>query len=220
MTRAVRDRDARTVDQPPASSPAGLGDYDVLIGLPLAAAESALAGWRVGRDALRPVVRFALRPPLVPARLQPLFWLQARARLGAVYRLRVTALLQEAVPAVVDVVLDRIDLTSIVLERVKLDEIIDEVDVNDVVERVDLTTVIDRIDLPAVAKETIDGIDLPEIIRGSTGIMTSEAVVGIRMQAIRADEYVRRIIDRLLLRHGARENRPRPSIGAHNQTEC
>ena len=42
----------------------------------------------------------------------------------------------------------------------------------------------------SIAREVVYEIDLPEIIRESTGIVTSEAVVGVRMQGIQADERV------------------------------
>ena len=178
-----------------ASSPE-LDVYDLLIGLTLATAGRAVAGWRVGRQALRPVVGFALRPPLLPARLQPVSWLKERARVGGDYRLRAAPLLQELVLAVIDAVLDRIDLTSIVLERVKLNQIIDSIDVDRIVARIDLDSLIDgididgiaarldldavvnRMDLAALAREVIDDIDLPQIIHESPGVMASEAVVG------------------------------------------
>jgi hypothetical protein len=55
-------------------------------------------------------------------------------------------------------------------------------------------------DLIALANEIIEGVDLPEIIRDSTGSMASETVKGVRMQGIGADQAVDRAIDRLLLR--------------------
>jgi hypothetical protein len=212
----------------PRPAAAELDVSDVLIGLTLATAGRARAGWRFGQRALRPVVGLALRPPLLPDRLQPVAWLQAPARVGRAYRLRSARQMQQAVPTVADAVLDRLDLTSIVLERVKLNQIIDEVEVDRIVARVDLDeiaarldleAVIDRIDLAALAREVIEEIDLPEIVRESTGIMTSEAVVGIRVQGIQADEGVNRIVDRLLLRRGVRKTQLRRSPGDDDETQ-
>jgi hypothetical protein len=110
-------------------------------------------------------------------------------------------------------VLDRVDLTAVVLERVDLDAVLDAVldriDLTAVVlERVDLDALVQavlaRIDLVALAEEVIDAVDLPEIIRESTGSMASETVRGARMQGIAADEAVGRAVDRLLLRRGRR----------------
>jgi hypothetical protein len=64
-------------------------------------------------------------------------------------------------------------------------------------------------DLIALANEIIDGVDLPEIIRESTGSMASETVQGVRMQSIGADQAVSRAVDRLLLRHARNNGRPK-----------
>jgi hypothetical protein len=113
----------------------------------------------------------------------------------------------------IDSVLDRVDLTSVVLRRVDLDAVLaavlDRIDLTAVVlERVDLGEVVDaalaEIDLIGLAEEVIDGVDLPEIIRESTGSMASDTVRGVRMQGIVADEAVGRAVDRLLLRRGRR----------------
>ncbi len=87
-----------------------------------------------------------------------------------------------------DAVLDRLDLTSIVLRRVDLEAIID--------------AVLADIDLVGLTAEVIDAVDLPEIIRESTGSMASDTVRTARMQGISADEAVGRAMDRLLLRRG------------------
>jgi hypothetical protein len=114
----------------------------------------------------------------------------------------------------VDVVLDQMDLTTLVLQRVDLVKVVDAVlermDLTAIVlERVDLVKVVDAVldqmDLIAVANEIIDGVDLPGIIRESTGSMASETVQGVRMQGIGADQAVGRAVDRLLLRR-ARSN--------------
>lgn len=89
-----------------------------------------------------------------------------------------------------DAVLDRLDLTSVVLERVDLDALIQ--------------AILDRIDLVGLAVQVIEGVDLPEIIRESTGSMASDTVRGVRMQGIVADEAVGRAVDRFLLRRSHR----------------
>jgi hypothetical protein len=60
--------------------------------------------------------------------------------------------------------------------------------------------VLDELDLAAVVDEVLDEIDLPDIIRESTGTMASDTVRNVRMQGVSADEAVTRIVDRLLLR--------------------
>lgn len=114
-------------------------------------------------------------------------------------------------------ILERLDEPelSTVVERVDVDAVVRRVDVESVLDRVDLTaavlnrvdlkTVVDaalaQVDMIALAEEIIDGVDLPEIIRESTGSMASETVKGVRMQGIGADRAVGRAVDRLLLRH-------------------
>jgi hypothetical protein len=56
-----------------------------------------------------------------------------------------------------------------------------------------------------LAEEVIDAVDLPEIIRESTGSMASDTVRGARMQGIHADEAVGRAMDRILLRRSRRD---------------
>jgi hypothetical protein len=139
-------------------------------------------------------------------------------------RIDLTAVVLERVDldAIVQRVLDRIDLTAVVLERVDLDALIqaflDRIDLTAVVlRRVDLDAVIqaalDRIDLVPLAVEVIEGVDLPEIIRESTGSMASDTVQGVRMQGIVADEAVGRALDRLLLRRAHRSTRAPAASG-------
>jgi hypothetical protein len=78
--------------------------------------------------------------------------------------------------------------------------------------RLDVYAVIDRIDLYELAQQVIDAVNLPEIIRDSTGSMASEAVRGVRMQSIEADEAIARIIDRVFRRH--RTTPTSPEVGA------
>jgi hypothetical protein len=92
------------------------------------------------------------------------------------------------------------NLTDVVLQRV---------DLNRIVAAVNIDAVIDRIDLVGIAQEVIDEIDLPEIIRESTGSMASETVRGVRMQGIAGDEALGRVVDRILLRRRERKTQAR-----------
>jgi hypothetical protein len=91
----------------------------------------------------------------------------------------------------VDAVLDRVDLNQVVRERVDLDGLVATVDV---------AAVIDHLDLRSLAEQVIAEVDLPEIIRASTGSVTSEAVRGVRMRSISGDDAVARAADRFRLR--------------------
>ena len=66
--------------------------------------------------------------------------------------------------------------------------------------RVDIDAVIDRVDLVRIVEEVLEEIDLPALIRDSTGSMTSETVRGVRMTGISADDALTRAVDRALFR--------------------
>jgi hypothetical protein len=116
----------------------------------------------------RPFAELALRPPVLPESWWPYTRLLAMARRGRRTRAGIgrvaVALTDETVPRAIDVVLDRIDLTQIVMDRVALREIVaqvlDVVDVDAVVATVDLDAVVDRIDIDAIAAK----IDLDAIV--------------------------------------------------------
>lgn len=249
--------------------PLAVTAVDATLGAALAVSAVSMAiATEVGRMS-RPFLDMALRPQLLPEPLWPQTYLDRLADRGWAGRQqagrRISRLLDELVPVVLDAVLDRIDLTELVLQRVDidrivatvdldavvarldlsaiieslpLDEIVSRVDINaiasrvdvngiasrldlnavasridvdEIVARVDIDTIIDRIDLASIANQVIEDIDLSEIIRGSTGAMASETVLGVRMQGIQADDRVNRVVDKLLLRRRERDTAaPRP----------
>ena len=78
------------------------------------------------------------------------------------------------------------------------------IDLDAIAQQIDIDAIIARIDIAGLAEDVIEGIDLPEIIRESTGTVASEVVRGVRMQSIDADEAVARVVDRLFLRRRRR----------------
>lgn len=107
----------------------------------------------------------------------------------------------DAVVATVDLdaAVARVDIDA-VIDRVDLNEVASRLDVDAVVARADLDAVIDRVDLIGIVEEVLDVIDLPAIIRDSTGSMASETVRGARMTSITADDAIGRAVDRALFR--------------------
>jgi len=103
-----------------------------------------------------------------------------------------------------DAIVRRIDVEAIVRQVDVTKVVMEQVDLDAVVGGVDLDAIIDRIDLEGLANEVIDAIDLPEIIRESSGTLASETVRNVRMQSIDADRAVERIVDRLRIRRNAR----------------
>ena len=104
-------------------------------------------------------------------------------------------------------VVQRLDLESIIMERVDFDAVVDAVDLDAAAARLDIDAIIARIDLPGLAQDVIAEIDLPEIIRESTGSVASETVRGVRMRGISGDDAVGRAMDRL--RH---RRQPEPGV--------
>jgi hypothetical protein len=126
----------------------------------------------------------------------------------------------------IDRIMDRIDLTELVLKRVELDSIAAGLDIERIIDRIDLTgivltrvdldrvaagldvdAVIDRVDIIAIAEDVVDGIDLPRIIRESTGSVASESLRGVRTRSIEADQALGQFMDRFRPR---RRSGPRP----------
>jgi hypothetical protein len=99
----------------------------------------------------------------------------------------------------IDAIVDRVDMDALVA-KLPIDAVLDRVDLNAVAERLDIEAVIARIDLAGLAQEVIDEIDLPEIIRDSSGAMASETVQEVRVLGIGADRFVARVVDRVLRR--------------------
>jgi hypothetical protein len=156
---------------------------------------------------------------------------RARGRELADAELLVEDIVAALVPRIVGATLDQLDLTAIVRRHVDLDAVVRDVDLNAVAARIDvgavaerldvnavaarldvdavaaridIDAVIERLDLAGLASTVIDEIDLPELIRSSTGSIASETVRGVRMQGIEADRTLEGLVDRVL-----RRRRPR-----------
>jgi hypothetical protein len=131
----------------------------------------------------------------------------------------VNAALDRLVPAIADAIIERIDLTDVVIEQVDLHRIVtaaldsldltsivlDRVDINAIVAEADVDAVIDRVPIVPLAGYVIDEIDLPQIIRDSTSGIAGEAMDTFRKQGVGADQLVSRLADRILLRRRERK---------------
>ena len=119
-----------------------------------------------------------------------------------------------------DAVVKRLDLNEIadgldldpLVAKVNLDAVVDRLDIAAVVARVDPDPVVAKvnfdaamaqIDLIGIAQKIVDGIDLPGIIRDSTGSLASEAVHGVRVQGQQADDAVGQLVGRVFRRRAA-----------------
>jgi hypothetical protein len=177
---------AETID------PAQNRDAALVVDIALGVASKTLSALGVlGRPVTSlggPWVRVALRPPLLPAQLQPATWLRRAARRGAGYRselmVDIEDVLARLIPVLVTELLNHVDLTHLVQENV---------------------------DVVVLAEEVIAEIDLPSIIRDSTGAVASDTLLGVRMQSIFADEAIAQAMDRFRLRLGRRTTSGSPA---------
>jgi hypothetical protein len=137
-----------------------------------------------GRRVLRS--RAVWRPAFLPNGLQPATLVTELARRGAWQRARtaeqVAALLDQWTPALVEMVVSRLDLTNLVIRHL---------DVEGIVASVDLDTLVQQV---------LADLDLPAIIRESSGSLAGEAVRGARMTGINVDEAIGQAIQRRLFR--------------------
>ncbi len=170
------------------SQPAAVG-WNVAVGAGLLAGAGVGAAGRLAARIVRPVTTVVLHPPLVPEEWHPARGVEALARLGGQERVSARRDLDRMVTALIPVVVE---------------EVVARIDLDAIAQQIDIDAIIARIDIVALAEDVIEGIDLPEIIRESTGTVASEVVRGVRMQSIDADEAVARVVDRLFLRRRRR----------------
>jgi hypothetical protein len=95
-----------------------------------------------------------------------------------------------------------------VVARVDLDAIAARIDLDAIAARIDLNAIVSRLDLAGLTEQVIDEVDLGEIIRESSGTMATETVDALRVQGMRADHLLSRLVDRVLLRKEERHTGP------------
>jgi hypothetical protein len=136
-------------------------------------------------------------------------WAEARPE----HEAAAAAFVADLMPRLVDGIVEQIDLTALVAERIDLDAIVDRIDldaivdridVDEIVRRVDLDVAVGRVDLLGITDKLIGEVDLPELIRESTGAVTSETVRSVRMLSAEVDRRLAYVVDRVLMRHRER----------------
>lgn len=162
VTRVVAPDLPRVVSLP---LDVALGAASVVL-TPAVRVTGAVVSW--AGPPLGALLRAAARPPLLPEQWSP-GGLAARleqrgkgVRRAAAYD-AVTTVRRGAdlvVAPVAELVLDRVDLTTLVLSRVELVRVVDAV-----LDQLDLTEVVlDRVDLGRVVTEALDHLDLTEVV--------------------------------------------------------
>ena len=102
----------------------------------------------------------------------------------------------------VDSIVATVDLEAVV-DRLDIAAVVAKVDPDPIVARVNFDAAMAQIDLIGIAQRIVDGIDLPGIIRDSTGSLASEAVHGVRVQGQQADDAVGQLVGRVFRRRAA-----------------
>jgi hypothetical protein len=103
--------------------------------------------------------------------------------------------------AVVPAIVERIDVNAL-LAKVDVDALVARIDVNRILDTVDVDELVGRVDMAAVAREALEGVDLGEIIQDSTASIATDTLEAVRIQAMRADGLLARIVDLPLRRRG------------------
>jgi hypothetical protein len=106
-----------------------------------------------------------------------------------------------------DRIVDKVDVSR-VIDKVDLDAVVSRVDLDRAVDRVDIDRVLSRTDLAGLARYVVAEIDLPGLLRASTGSVTTEVVRSVRDQGADADRAVERVVDRLLRRQARHTGPP------------
>jgi hypothetical protein len=151
-----------------------------------------------------PVVGVALRPPLVPHRLQPAFAVQLiieRWQRDRPETLRVLGHWSaRALPGAVDAALAHVDVEQVAtaaLDRLDLDVL-----VADIVRRMDLTAitleVLTGLDLTTVASAAIEKTDLDSAVNDALGRLDVDEVAGRLLDQL---DLTRLVLDRVDLKH-------------------
>ncbi len=91
---------------------------------------------------------------------------------------------------VIDQSIEPVKAVIVAVAAAVVDLVLDEIDLNKLIR--------ERIDLIGLADEVIDGVDLEAIIRQSTATVTENVMSDVRTQGERADDMVSGFVDRLL----------------------
>jgi hypothetical protein len=118
-------------------------------------------------------------------------FLQRYADRGLAAREATTTMVMSLVPRVVDAVLDQLDITQIVR---------DHIDVGEIAASIDIEKILEQVDVGKVVEDVVESMDLPAIVRESSGVLASETVRAVRYRSVSADDRVNQAFNRLLRR--------------------
>ena len=192
-----------------------LAAADVAIGISGGAVGFGQSIFRLGRPLLDSVISPLTSAARTAAPLAsrtgqawPQPWLRQAAARGHQDREALTSAVVRhvlaRVPGLTTALLNQLDLTAVVAERVDVNAVAAQIDVDAIARRVDVIAILDRVDPAAVTRYLVEELDLPAIIQSSTGSIMSDTLHDVRMQSISADERLSRAVDAMLLRRRPR----------------
>src|SRR5215211_7861029 len=147
---------------------------DAAMGAAVLATTAAVSVTRVFARAVGPVGRLVMHPPLLHERLHPARVVDAFADRGQRARILANAdinrLIAATVPPVVNEVLDSLDLTELVRQRVNIDSLISTVDIVAVVDRMDIDAITQQLDIEGMLRQVdldaiVSKVDIDAIVR-------------------------------------------------------
>ena len=227
--RAVPRPEAGSEEDATPAPPSALAQAaGAMAELTVEVATAAIRGMGSAADAVLPTLSWLTSPAVVRHRVDRVGETAARlndrwsdARPGV--EELAGAFAAELIPEIAGAILDRLDLTELVIERVEfervldaidvdavvaevdLDAIVERIDVNEVAKGIDVAAVVERLDLAALAEQVIAEIDLPEIIRASTMAVSSQTMRTVRVVSAEGDRAIQRVVDAVLRRSGERD---------------
>lgn len=107
----------------------------------------------------------------------------------------VSSILDGVVPPVFNAIISRVDLTEVVVRHVNINEIVAQADINPILDRIPMTEIADYV---------IEEIDLPSLVRESTGGVADDILGLLRLQAIETDNFFSNLVDKVLFRRVSR----------------
>ena len=172
---------------------------NVLVEVVATVVVSTARGARPLVRAVSPVAGVVLRPPWIDRRFWPDTQLRRHSERGRARGLAVqrsaAQLGSVGIPALVNAVLDQIDLTRLVLERVDLDAVVASVDIERIVATLDIDAIAARLDLDAVAARLDVGAVVDRVDIDAVAARVDVAAVVDRVDVVGIARYVLEALD-------------------------